>query len=85
MSAIKTNSGSSLNREWNVGARHALYHKDGKWFMPLDKFPGALFDPKGYVLFKSMEDLINCKHLSVGERINVPCGISHLPNYIKVR
>lgn len=85
MSAMKTNSGNSLNLKWNVGARHALYHKDGKWFMPLERFPGALFDPNGYVLFKTKDELLNCKHLSIGERINVPFGISNLSGYIKVR
>ena len=32
-----TNSGSGkeLNKIWNIGARHALYRQDGKWYMPL--------------------------------------------------
>ncbi|TAL17308.1 hypothetical protein EPN96_05635 [bacterium] len=81
MTGIKTNSGASLNKKWKVGAKHALYHKEGKWFMPLELFPGAYFDQFGYVLFQKKEDYLNCKQLSIRERVNVRGGISGLPSY----
>lgn len=81
----RSNSGESLNREWNVGARHALYHKDGTWYMPLERFPGAYFDPNGYVVFTTEHEYVNNPHLSIGERVNVRGGISRLPGYRKMR
>jgi hypothetical protein len=81
MSGIRTNSGDRLNKQWNVGAEHALYHKDGHWYMPLDRFPGAYFDPGGYILFRSREEYLTCKYLRIGERVNVPEGISKIPGY----
>ena len=81
----RTNSGDALNTEWGVGARHALYHKDGKFYMPLERFPGAYFDPYGYVLFRTREDYEKCEHLSLGQRVNAHGGICNIPGYIKKR
>jgi len=49
---MKKNSGKELNRNWRVGAKHALYRKDGKWYHHLLRFPGALFDRRGYIVLK---------------------------------
>src|SRR3970040_83287 len=38
--------GKQLNDEWKVGARHALFSRDGAWYENLERFPGALFDRK---------------------------------------
>src|ERR1700722_20631699 len=46
-------SGRLLNQKWGIGARHALYHKDGHWYNNLERFPGALCDPRGYVKFET--------------------------------
>ena len=45
-------SGKYLNRKWKVGARHPLYREDGKWYHHLKRFPGALFDFNGYIVFR---------------------------------
>jgi len=45
--------GRDLNELWQVGALHALYREDGKWYEHLERFPGALFDYNGYVIFKT--------------------------------
>lgn len=82
-SGYKTNSGEALNREWDVGARHALYHKDGTFYMPLERFPGAYFDTRGYVLFKTEEEYLKDPNLTIGERVNVREGISSLPGYVR--
>lgn len=81
----RTNTGFTLNRQWRVGAAHALYHKDGNWYMPLERFPGAYFDPNGYVLFKTVQEYIESPDLSIGERVNVKGGIKSLPGYIRMR
>jgi 5-methylcytosine-specific restriction protein A len=78
-------TGRQLNKEWNVGARHALFHKDGSWYNNLERFPGALFEPDGYILFKSEKDYLESSHVSVGKETNVPKGISSIPGYVKKR
>jgi hypothetical protein len=80
-----TDSGRHLNELWKVNARHALYSKDGHWYMPLERFPGALFDPNGYVVFRTEEEYLNCGFLTIGERLHVTDGISRIPEYRKVR
>jgi hypothetical protein len=57
--------------------------------MPLTRFPGALADPNGYVVFKKEEDLQNCDGIkfrgkgTANLRIGVPRGISKLLDYVK--
>ena len=51
-----TRIGQKLNEKWRIGAKHALFHKAGKWYMPLERFPGAYCDPNGYVLFATEAD-----------------------------
>lgn len=82
---MRTNSGAQLNREWNVGARHALYHKEGIWYMPLERFPGAYFDPNGYVVFKTQKDYEDDPYLKIGNRVNVSGGITRIPGYKRMR
>jgi hypothetical protein len=55
MQNARSGSGRALNQEWSVGAQHALYHRKGIWFHLLERFPGALFDENGYVLFETKE------------------------------
>jgi hypothetical protein len=76
-------TGQQLNEEWKVGAQHALYHADGTWYENLRKFPGALFDRHGYVLFESAENFKKSTFLKIGEKTNVPRGISKMPGYVR--
>ena len=85
MSGVRTNSGRRLNREWRVGALHALYHRDGNWYEHLERFPGALFDPNGYVLFRTETEYRASPYLSHGETLHVDGDISRMPNYIRMR
>lgn len=77
----RTNTGRNLNQEWGVGARHALYHYYGKFYMALRQFPGAYFDRNGYVLFETEEEYNRSPHLRFGQRVNVPGTISTMPGY----
>jgi len=77
----RTDSGKRLNALWNVGARHALYHKDGCYFNRLVRFPGALFDPNGYVMFETEDEYLHSPYLQIGQQLNIPTGISRLPGY----
>jgi hypothetical protein len=78
-------TGRLLNREWRIGALHVLYREDGRWDHRLDRFPGAFCDSRGYVLFRTKHEFLGCRHLSIGEEVNVPNGISALPGYIRMR
>jgi len=81
-SRIITGYGRDLNRRWGVGALHALYREDGKFYNHLTHFPGALFDARGYVLFKTQEQYRNSPHLQHGVQLHVKGGISSLPGYV---
>jgi 5-methylcytosine-specific restriction protein A len=78
-------TGRELNRAWGVGAAHALYREDGKWFHHLQRFPGALFDFNGYVIFRTREDYQRSPYLDHGQDLHVPRGISKMPGYVRVR
>jgi 5-methylcytosine-specific restriction enzyme A len=80
-------TGRQLNRDWKVGVLHALYREDGTWYHLLERFPGALFDAHGYVVFKSKSALMSCPGILVGEAknwVNFSAGIAGLPGYVKV-
>lgn len=77
-------TGKALNVRWKVGAQHALYRQDGKWYHHLNRFPGALFDRNGYLLFETQEQFDDCPFLQRGGDLHVPAGISAIPGYRKV-
>jgi len=77
-------NGTTLSRRWNVDVRHALFSRTGNWYHRLRRFPAALFDPEGYVLFETEEDYLSCSQLSINQDIWVPRGISSIPSYVRV-
>lgn len=77
-------TGKLLNDLWNVGAKHALYRKDGKWYHKLTEFPGALFDANGYIVFKSEKDYRENDHLQIKQDLHIANGISSIPGYIRI-
>ena len=77
-------NGRLLNERWHVGARQALYHRDGHWYNNLRTFPGALFDPYGYVLFKTEQAYRSSAYLQIGDETNVPGGIKSIPGYVRM-
>ena len=81
--APKTLSGRKLNELWGVGAKHALYHREGSWYNNLERFPGALFDPNGYVVFATEQAYKNSRHVRIAQETNVPNGISSIPGYVR--
>lgn len=87
MPAATRITGRQLNEQWKVGARHALYRKDGTWYHVLARFPGALFDAHGYILFESKSALLCCPGILIGESknwINFSTGIANAPGYVRV-
>lgn len=78
-------TGRKLNEEWGVGAKHALYRKDGGWYHLLKRFPGALFDANGYVIFKTRNDYLRSNDLQITQALHVPRCISSIPGYVRVK
>ena len=78
-------SGKVLAGRWKVDVSHALYHRDGTFFENLLRFPGALFDPNGFLVFKTREEYLRSPHLRIGQKLNVPGGISGVPGYKKMK
>ena len=87
MSGIPTDYAERLMIQWNIIAKHGLYHEEGTWYMPLKSFPGALIDRNGYIIFNTAKDYLNSWYLNIGERVNVciRSGISQIPGYKKFR
>jgi len=74
-----------LNEAWGVGAVQARYSDDGHWYASLARFPAALFDAHGYVLFATEEEYQTSPHIRIGKQISVPKpGISAIPGYVRV-
>lgn len=76
--------GEKLNEAWGVGARHALFHREGTWYHQLKRFPGALFDDNGYVVFQWEQEFQSCPNLQIGQDVNVDGHISDIPGYVRV-
>jgi hypothetical protein len=85
MGGYKTDSGENLRRIWKIPTIQVRYHKDGTFFMPVDKLPAAFCDPNGYVLFETKDQYETSSFLDIGRRINVRRGISSMPGYIKMK
>lgn len=74
-------TGDSLNRRHRLGARHALYHKDGMFYERLTDFPGVLCDPEGYVRYDDEQSFMSDRHLSIGQKVNIPATLRAHPRY----
>lgn len=74
-------TGTRLNALLNIGAKHARYREDGKWYHHLIDFPGVLFDENGYLVFNSEDDYLNHHKLQHGVDLHVIAGISSTKEY----
>lgn len=82
--AMRSDTGAKLAQRWGVSARHALYRETGDWYHNLKRFPGALFDKNGYIIFESQKAYKSCPQLRIRQDLNVPDGISRIPGYVQV-
>ena len=72
-----------LAEKWGVVARQVRYSDDGHWYATLARFPAALFDARGYVLFATEAEYLGSTDIHVGKQISVPRpGISGIPGYV---
>jgi 5-methylcytosine-specific restriction endonuclease McrA len=82
---VNRDKAARLNAAWSVGAVQARYSDDGHWYATLERFPAALFDANGFVLFPTKADYEESPHLRIGKQISVPKpGISAIPAYVRV-
>ena len=80
-------TGRKLNSTYKVGALQARYREDGVWYHPLHEFPGALFDGRGYVLFRTQSEYETCRRVKRGphpNHIHVDEGIASIPGYVRL-
>ena len=83
--AVHRDKAARLNAAWGVGAAQARYSDDGHWYATLERFPAALFDANGFVIFLTKTDYEDSPHLSIGKQVSVPKpGISAIPGYVRV-
>lgn len=82
-SALAT--GPQLIQTWRIPVLQARFHRDGTWYEQLERFPAALCDRKGYVVFQSEAEYKNCPPLKLGKQVNVSGGISSIPGYKRVK
>jgi 5-methylcytosine-specific restriction protein A len=79
-----------LAKCWGLRVQHALYRKTGNWYHQLTKFPGALLDADGYVIFESEESFKACPQLRIGKDlrnggwVSASPGIKAIPAYVYV-
>jgi 5-methylcytosine-specific restriction protein A len=73
-----------LSKQYGVVAAHALYHKEGTWYHHLDRFPGALFDADGYVVFQTLAEFKGCPQLRLAQDVHCESGISSIAGYVRL-
>ena len=76
--------GGRLSREYGVDAAQSLYRETGDWYGTPARFPLALWDSHGYIIFRTKEDLLTSPYLRIGRQLSVPNGISSIPGYKRV-
>ena len=70
--------------DWKTPVLQARYNDDGHWYALLNKFPAALVDANGYLLFESEDDFRTSPHIAIGKQISVrKPGISGVPGYVR--
>lgn len=73
-----------LNERWGVGAKQYRYRETRDWYMWLERFPGAYFDPNGYIRFATKKDYLSAG-MKIGKENCLRPGIAALPSYVQVR
>ena len=75
-----------LSREYCVDVEQSLYSVTGSWYGHPKKFPAALWDAHGYIVFRTEEDYWASPYLNRGTQLGVPNGgISCIPGYKRVK
>jgi hypothetical protein len=72
-----------LKKKWGVAAVQVRYREIGNWYALLKRFPAALFDRNGYILFPTEEAYRTAPGILIGKEIGFrkQKGISEMPGY----
>lgn len=85
----RTASGSVLLRQHQevgeipLDVKRGLYHRNGRGFAQSSEYPVAFFDPEGYVIINSEQDINDNPKFEVGANVSVRDGIESLPGYVR--
>jgi hypothetical protein len=77
--------GRVLSHKYSIGAKQSRYRETGDFYECLTKFPGALWDPDGYVMFETKEHYDRSPYLQIGVKLHVPGGIAAMPSYVRIK
>jgi len=73
-------------RDWlNIVAKHGVYSRLGDFYHKLEKWPGAVYDFDGYVIFNTKEDYTASKFLRISptsNSVHVIGSLKEAPGYI---
>src|SRR4051794_21755126 len=69
-------TGRGLATSWNLPVSHSLFRETGDWYHQLKRFPGALLDANGFVIFRTEAAFKGCPGLRFRKgTTEVPDGI----------
>ena len=68
-------------KRWNLDVEQALYPETADRYHQLQRFPGALLNDDGYVLFETEAAYRNSPHVQMRRDFGVPRGIRGIPGY----
>ena len=84
-SVLNRHKAAELQKAWGVVAKEVHYRETGDWYIALSRFPAALFDAHGYLLFQTEEQYRTSPYINIGKQISVKDpGISAIPGYVCV-
>ena len=78
-------TGKKLIEKCDIPSEHTLYGETGNFYNILKRFPGALSDIDGYILFQTEEEYCSDQHLVIIDKNNhtpVEDGISLVPGNV---
>ncbi len=70
-----------LIRKYSIPVVDGKYREDGVWFHHLKNFPGALLDSRGYVIFITRNEYLDCPFLQHKQDLHAKPNISAIPGY----
>jgi len=76
-------TGDRLKQRWKLPVLQARFHRDGTWYEVPDRFPAALCDCDGYIIFETEDEFRSRPGIKVGKQVNVDGGISSLAGYLR--
>lgn len=81
MSSPSSETAGERAKRWNLDIEQALYAETADRYHQLQRFPGALLDDDGYVLFETEAAYRHSAHMRMRRDFGVPRGIRGIPGY----